>query len=303
VETVQPLLEQLRAEWQRFQLGDAFVRKHRAQLEVSVKETLHALHRALLGPMQSVLPRANPTQPHKLVIVPHGLLHHVPFQALFDGATATYVIDHCEVSYEPSCTAYALSQTCGISNTSRQVVFGNEDESIPHVATETRAIAQALAGSALYLNEAATLAAFHAHAPGCNTLHLACHGLFRADNPMFSALKLHDGWLKAIDVLGLDLTGASIALSACDSGRSEVLGGDELMGLARAFLGAGAASLLVSQWLVRDESTAMLMTAWYAAMQQGQGRCAALRAAQLQTRMAFSHPYYWAPFVLVGQRE
>lgn len=175
---------------------------------------------------------------------------------------------------------------------SEHLVFGVADEEIPCVKFEAQSVAQALSGE-LFVDEAATIATLRERANGCQTLHLACHGLFRADNPMFSALKLHDGWLKAADVLSLNLAGASVALSACDSGRSEVLGGDELMGLARAFMGAGAASLLVSQWLVRDDATAALMTAWYEAMQQGQVRCAALRAAQLQTRAAFSHPYYW----------
>jgi CHAT domain-containing protein len=307
---VQDLLDRLRQEWQHFQLDEGFVRKHLPQMEKSVKKVLYALHQAILDALKpalaaltspSPLPASGPAQPRKLVVVPHGPLHAIPFQALFDGAA--YVIDAHEVSYAPSCTAYVLGQGRPVPATSRAVVLGNADALIPNVAAEARAVAQLLDDSSLYLNESATLAAFQAHAPGCRRLHVACHGLFRTDSPMFSALKLHDGWLKAIDVLEVDLTGASVVLSACDSGRSKVWGGDELMGLVRAFLGAGAASLLVSLWLVRDESTAMLMTAWYAHMQLGLGPCQALRAAQLHTRARFSHPYYWAPFILIGQRE
>jgi CHAT domain-containing protein len=78
--------------------------------------------------------------------------------------------------------------------------------------------------------------------------------------------------------------------------------GDESIGLMRAFLGAGAASLVVSLWLVQDETTAALMAAWYAQLRQGKDRAAALRAAQLAIKATHSHPFYWAPFVLVGQR-
>jgi CHAT domain-containing protein len=133
-------------------------------------------------------------------------------------------------------------------------------------------------------------------------LHLACHGMFRSDNPMFSSLKLGDGWLTAAEVLDLDLAGALVTLSACESGRNEVFGGDELIGLTRAFLGAGAATLVASLWLVQDETTAELMDKWYEHLREGVGRAAALRRAQLELRDKFSHPYYWSPFVLIGQR-
>jgi CHAT domain-containing protein len=138
--------------------------------------------------------------------------------------------------------------------------------------------------------------------PGRGALHLACHGLFRSGNPMFSALKLHDGWLLAADAVGLDLDGALVALSACESGRSEVMGGDEILGLARAFLGAGAATLVVSQWLAQDATTAELMAGWYERLKEGERPGAALRAAQLEIMQKYPHPYHWAPFVLIGKR-
>ena len=133
-------------------------------------------------------------------------------------------------------------------------------------------------------------------------LHLACHGMFRSDNPMFSSLKLHDGWLTAADALSLDLEGALVTLSACESGRGSVVGGDEVLGLVRAFLGAGAATLVVSLWLALDETTASLMENWYGRVRGGEGQTAALRAAQLEVKERHLHPYYWAPFILVGKR-
>ena len=133
-------------------------------------------------------------------------------------------------------------------------------------------------------------------------MHLACHGMFRSDNPMFSSLKLHDGWLTAADVLHLDLAGALVTLSACESARNEVFAGDELIGLTRAFLGAGAATLVASLWLVQDETTLEMMETWYEHLSTGVGRAAALRKAQLALKDKYPHPYFWAPFVLIGQR-
>ena len=119
---------------------------------------------------------------------------------------------------------------------------------------------------------------------------------------MFSSLKVGDGWLAARDVIRLDLAGALVTLSACESGRNEVYAGDELMGLTRAFLGAGATTLVASLWLVQDETTAELMENWYEHLSEGVGRATALRNAQLALKDKFPHPYYWAPFVLIGQR-
>ena len=119
---------------------------------------------------------------------------------------------------------------------------------------------------------------------------------------MFSALKLHDGWLTAADVMQLNLKDTLVTLSACESGRGTVLQGDEVIGLPRAFLGAGAAAVVDSLWLVQDETTVTLMTHLYDRLSQGHGRAAALRAAQQQLRKTYPHPYYWAPFVLTGQR-
>jgi CHAT domain-containing protein len=119
---------------------------------------------------------------------------------------------------------------------------------------------------------------------------------------MFSSLKLHDGWLTAADVMQLDLAGTLVTLSACESGRSEMFAGDEPMGLMRAFLGAGAATLVVSMWLVHDEAAARLMEKYYEWLQEGARPAQALRAAQLAIKDAYPHPYFWAPFIVVGKR-
>jgi CHAT domain-containing protein len=299
VTTVRRLLQRLAVQWDRFRAGQEFARRHMALLERSARQVLSALHAELVAPLEPLLGEAT-DRVHKLVIVPHGPLHQVPFHALFDGRQ--YLLERFEISYAPSAAVYALCQGRPTRDSGRAVVFGVEDPLIPAATSEAYAIAERISGSRAYVGEWATIAALRSEAAGCDTLHLACHGLFRSDNPMFSSLKLHDGWLMAADAMQLDLNGALITLSACESGRAGVIGGDETLGLTRAFLGAGAATMVVSLWVVQDEATAALMDKWYAHLHDGKERATALRAAQLEIKERHPHPYYWAPFVIIGKR-
>jgi CHAT domain-containing protein len=136
-------------------------------------------------------------------------------------------------------------------------------------------------------------------------LHLATHGEFRADNPLFSGLALAGGWLTTLDIFNLHLNADLVTLSACQTGRSLVGGGDELFGLMRAFLAAGAASLVATFWTVEDRATARLMAHFYERLSSGESKGAALRHAQLQflaegADEVYRHPYFWAPFFLSG---
>lgn len=294
---IAPLIQKLTMQWQRFRIGSAFIHRHTRQLEQSAKRYLGLLYDALIRPLETSLQPGLET-PSKLVIIPHGVLHQIPFHALYDGAQ--YLLDTFQVSYAPSATIFALCQQ-RISRASGQaLVMGVADPSIPFVAEEVHHVSQFFTQVHTFLDQTATPATLHTLAAQCDVVHLACHGLFRTGNPMFSALRLHEAWLTATDVLNLDLQGTLVTLSACESGRSQVLAGDEILGLTRAFLGAGAATLIVSQWLVEDKSTAQLMTIFYEQLAQGKNRVAALRTAQLALKDQFAHPYYWAPFVLIG---
>ncbi|MBI3241835.1 MAG: CHAT domain-containing protein [Chloroflexi bacterium] len=301
--SAQKLAQKLAMQWERFRAGPGFVARHMPQLEQSTQRVLAALYDELIAPLETIWAGSTgeTASPPKLVVVPHGILHQVPFHALFDGKQ--YLIDRFEISYAPSLTVWALCQKRTAPPARKALVFGVADSLIPAAAAEAKAVAQHLDGVTVRTRETeATLAALQAEASGCSVLHLACHGLFRADNPMFSSLRLHDGWLMAVDAMQFELSGALVTLSACESGRSQVMAGDEIIGLTRAFLGAGASTLVVSLWLVQDETTMTLMGNWYEQLKRGTGRAAALRAAQLSLKAVHPHPYYWAPFVLVGQR-
>jgi CHAT domain-containing protein/tetratricopeptide (TPR) repeat protein len=303
VTAVQPHLHQLSLEWNRFRIGGQFVQRHITRLEKSAQQVLMALHTELIAPLIPYLPAGTDVDtPTKLLIIPHGLLHQIPFHALYNGRS--YLLEQFEISYAPSVTLFTLCQQKARLPFTQALIMGVADPLIPAVDAEVTAVKQQFANATVKTGQEATIHAFRDESSNANIIHLACHGLFRADNPIFSALKLHDDWLTAADILQLNLNNSLVTLSACESGQSQIKVGDELIGLARAFLGAGATSLVVSLWIVQDETTATLMSNWYQELQQQphSNRAAALRTAQLKLKSQYPHPYYWAPFVLIGQR-
>jgi CHAT domain-containing protein len=262
---------------------------------------LQHLYTALLSPLADTL-----TLYPKLIIVPHGPLHYLPFHALHDGET--FLLEHHEIAYLPG-ASFSRYVTEARSSPSGFFALGHSyGGMLPYAVQEAQSIAALLGGRAVVEQEA-TLARLLEGSQDCRILHVAAHGDFRPDNPLFSGLALADGWLTTLDIFNLRLQASLVTLSACRTGQSVVGGGDELLGLMRAFLYAGAASLVLSQWAVEDRSTAQIMETFYEKLAQGSTKGAALRYAQLQfIRGAgtdlegewWAHPYFWAPFFLVG---
>lgn len=118
---------------------------------------------------------------------------------------------------------------------------------------------------------------------------------------MFSGIRLGGSYLSLYDLYQLNLSADLVALSGCATGLNVVAAGDELLGLIRGLLSAGAKSLLLSLWDVHDRSTAELMTAFYRRLQGGARKASALQGAMLELREQYPHPYYWAAFILVGK--
>ncbi|HEX2184511.1 MAG TPA: CHAT domain-containing protein, partial [Chloroflexota bacterium] len=238
----------------------------------------------------------------RLLVVPHGALHYAPFHA-FVGPDGRPLVEQLEVSYAPSASVlgYCLERGALAHGPEQPLVMGVPDEAAPHVATEVAALRRLFGRHLVFCGKEATGAVFRRHAPDADVIHLASHAVFREDNPLFSALRLADGWLSLYDLYKLRLRAALVALSACETGLSAVGAGDELVGLSRGFFQAGTPSLVVSLWAVHDESTARLMERFYARLRAGDRPGAAMRAAQTELRHAHPHPYYWAPFVVVGR--
>jgi CHAT domain-containing protein len=141
-------------------------------------------------------------------------------------------------------------------------------------------------------------------------LHFATHGFIDERFPSRSAVMLtldnnsdEDGFLEVNEIAELDLDCDLVALSACETGRGRLVMGEGIVGLSRAFLYAGARSVVVTLWNVTDVSSGRLMKGFYECMTDGANNSAALRLAKLKLLRSSSvtrHPYYWAPFVLVG---
>lgn len=287
-------LTQFRFQLNKFSYGPAYRQRHQQAWQKSTDQLLHHLFEGLLAPLGSGLEQ----WPH-LLIVPHGVLHYVPFQALFDGQN--YLIAHKTVAYAPSATILYRTLTSGRANsTTRPLIMGLADPTIPHAQSEAQAVAELFPNAQLCVGSEATTHHLTQASTSPAFLHLSTHALFRADNPAFSALQFADGWLTVQDIYQLDQVIPLVTLSACETGRHQVAVGDELVGLCRGFFAAGTQSLLVSLWMVDDQATAALMRLFYQELQSGRPVHQALRTAQLAILAQHPHPYFWAAFVLSG---
>jgi hypothetical protein len=131
-------------------------------------------------------------------------------------------------------------------------------------------------------------------------LHLCGHGMYRAQHPEFSALRLADGWLSARELVTLPLAGITAVLSGCETGTRAVAAGDEALGMSRGLVRAGAAAVVCSLWRVDDRATCTLMTGLYDQWSTTGRLGAGLRAVQLERASADPDAYLWAAFGLIG---
>jgi CHAT domain-containing protein len=169
--------------------------------------------------------------------------------------------------------------------------------------------------SEMLLGDDATESIFKKNANRYRVLHLATHGYFNKLNPLLSGLQLepdetNDGLLEVHEILELKLKTDLVTLSACETGLgsgffTEIPAGDDFVGMTRAFLQAGSATVLATLWEVDDRSTVDLMNSFYRNLEANgvaADKAAALANAQrtLHASADYKHPYYWAPFVLVG---
>lgn len=230
-------------------------------------------------------------------ILPYGWLHHLPFHC-FAGKEGLFADRH-EISYAPSSGIYlhCLKQK---SAGKRILLMGYADLAAPWIDNEILAIKTVFPDAVSYLHNAASSPQLESQGPHAQILHLAGHGRFKKNEPYDSGILLSDGWLTVSQIYQLRLQASLVTLSGCETGGHEISEGDELLGLTRGFLYAGAASLLVSLWRVSDRSTAFFMTQFYSQISSGSSKMKAWQKAVIRTREQWPHPYYWAPFVLIG---
>jgi CHAT domain-containing protein len=288
-ETLKQLISQL-----QFNLAAGL----KVEPKTSAARNLTHLCRRILQRLYSVLVEPLALERHKeqrLLIVPYGALHFLPFHLLYDGSA--HLIESHEVVILPSA---GLCARKGPKRAPGALILSHTwDGRLPNTRVEAQ-IVQRLFGGRICGDEAANRSALQS--PPTQILHIAAHGHHRLDQPDLSYLQLADGQLYADDVLQQDLSYELVTLSACETGRAKVAADEELIGIGRGFLYAGAGALLLSLWSVADVSTANLMERMYSALRAGASKAAALREAQI-TLLAEDremHPAFWGAFQLTG---
>ncbi len=269
---------------------------------------LQRLSRELFGP--------TPDWPERLIVAPHGPLHQLSWCALPDPTGQPLLIGGPTLSATPSATV--LTRVAPVRHQAARTCLalghnGDPAQGLRHTEAEAAEVA-AICGGDNLTTTPSVLEQLAAAAPEYRILHLACHGEFRLDDPLGSYLQLAPAErLRAVDVLAnWRLNADLVTLSACRSGLSRVLRGDEPLGLVRAFLTAGARAVLVTLWPVEDHSARLLMRTFYQTLLSRPASfdpAAALRIAQLALRTyhdsggatPYANPAFWAPYIIIGQ--
>jgi len=270
--------------------------------DAELQSLLQQLYGLLMAPIAPYIKTS------ALCISADGLLNYIPFEIL--QREGRYLVEDYAISYAPS--ANVLKHCLDQNRTRHQSIlaFGNPNLQNPafrllNAETEVCALRDVFAKADIFVNNDATEAVVKERAGAYDIVHFACHGELNLDNPMLTSLRLapgagEDGYLHAGEVFGLDLgTPALVVLSACSSGLGELSSGNELMGLTRSFLYAGAPAIIASLWNVDDRSTSELMQAFYANLNT-MTKTESLRQAKLALMKKCPHPFHWAPFCLQG---
>jgi CHAT domain-containing protein/tetratricopeptide (TPR) repeat protein len=248
-----------------------------------------------------------------LLVLPHRILHRVPFHALLDGE-GRYVAEKLVLTYAPS-ASFALrssrafpgragtagpSVVIGVSRTTYLPL-----EMLGEVQLEVTAVAERLADCSVLRDDEAGRRSLLGLRGDINVLHLACHAEFDEDDPLLSRLYLADGPVYAYELPALDAHPRLIVLSACESGARAFEAGDESFGLIRPLLTTGCDGVLSSLWKISDRGAAAFMKLFYEQRRQFASdppRCLAETQRALMRSEEYAHPYYWAPYMMVGRQ-
>ena len=275
----------------------------RGRLE-ELRDTAHNLYKMLLAP---VFPAG---LPRELIVVPHRVLHYLPFHALMP-APGRHLIQDSLVSYLSSASLLQFTREKQTAATPAALAVGNPDLQDPrlnlrYAEREAKEVGRQFPGAAVLLRREATKPLTRAQMGPQSLIHLATHADLDEEDPLGSALLLtpnsgDDGRLEVQEVFGLDLEANLVILSACDTSLGRLTQGDEVIGLTRAFIYAGTPSVISTLWRVNDRASYELMLEFYRSLKAGQPKGEALRQAQLTTLQVYPHPYFWAAYQLTGE--
>ena len=298
VSTLRRAMQLLRFQLSKFRLGADYVKTFHHQLLDAANSHLKEFHDHLLAPVEKHLKGAR-----HLIVAPHDFLHYIPFHAL-PGEDGRPVGERYSFSYAPSASVYYLCASKPAPTGGGNLVFGVPDPVAPQILDEVRAVSSVLGDADVYIGAEATDEVLRQKGPSSRLVHIATHGWFRQDNPMFSSISLGNSHLSLFDLYQLNLPCELVTLSGCGTGLNVVVGGDELLGLVRGLLYAGTQGVLVTLWDVNDQSTADFMKLFYENLRKdGTNKAEAVRQAMREVRKEYAHPFYWAPFVLVGKYD
>jgi CHAT domain-containing protein/Tfp pilus assembly protein PilF len=246
-------------------------------------------------------------------IVPHGILHYLPFGALTDGKS--YFGDEFSIFYLPSVSVenYVQRKLKPVGSKLLALAQANYEGApvLTYADEEVRIVSQIYNAKELTGTEASKTTFLSRVTPdnAYTIIHIAAHADLSASSPLFSQIHLgpdsnSNGTLELREVYDLDLSSVSlVVLSACETQLGTQSRGDDIVALNRAFIYAGAPTVIASLWTVDDRATSDLMGSFYRHLHEGMAKAAALREAQRETRKRYPHPYYWAGFVLNGAPE
>ncbi len=268
-----------------------------------VERQARTLYDRLIRPVKGLDQTVN------LLIVPHGILHYVSFGALHDGED--YWLEKRSMRFLPSASVVGfLDAPKELRAPARLLAFGNPDLGdprfdLPSAQREVEVISEMVPESRAFVRRQASETEFKQNASRYRYLHIASHGEYNADNALQSRLLLakdatNDGSLTTDELYNLQLDAEMVTLSACETGLGTVLSGDDVVGLTRGFLYAGASNIVASLWQVDDDATTLLMQTFYRRLEAGDSKRHALREAQLVTRKKYPHPFFWAAFFVTG---
>jgi CHAT domain-containing protein len=243
------------------------------------------LYQRLIAPVETLLEGKK-----RLYVIPHGPLHYVPFHALIATDEETLLREQGpELVYAPSATIIFRDlppQTTPVHRSCLAIGYNGEaSRQLRFAEAEAAYVARQLGGASL-IGPAPKKESIFQQAPTYQTLHFSCHGEFDPQSPLESLLHIGPGeTLTGQEIIHhLHLNCDLVALSACESGLSMVQRGDELYGLIRAFMYAGAPAILATLWRVDERSTLIFVEKFYQLIQQNTPYATALKEAQLYLR-------------------
>ncbi len=291
-------------------LASAIVQLRDQMSAANTAATLEPMLKQISALLVAPVAKAIPAGTTRLWIVPAQALYYVPFQALYlpDGRA---MIDEYAISYLPSASTLQYLKP-GSHRPSSDLFLGALGNvsvegwaPLPGTLVETAGIAESYPRAERAIEKDFThdraIRALEEH----DQVHFATHGKYEDGAPLFSAIFTapQPGGplrLSLYEVMNLKLRARLVVLSACETDKGKLSGGDEIAGLTRTFLLAGADTVVSSLWQVSDESTAMLMQGFYRRLREGESTAEALRESALEVRKRFPHPFYWAPFIETG---